>query len=509
VVIVGLLGGLATIPQVDWRHSDAMTDVAGNTIMVGLVFGTLLGAPVGAVIGFLTGAILGLRSPASQSSSARSVSTGPFGKSSKPAGPFDNEFGTIRELAEKAPARTMKKWRAYWIRLGVLVLSLFIIVNFLWKYQRRYERHEIHLRLLQIASGNADVGRRALDTIRGFGPYAAPPVVEALASQDPSMRRAALLASREVLEICLGKLGEMNCITGFIPGRGSAASGFEQLATALSHSLEDEDKSLRLDAVRALSRISDDGWEGIDPPRKRIASVIKENLEKEGDPAGRRDLISLLGNLRPSLHLEGVSALVEAIGDPDEGVRQAALQTLTVSLARWGSSREKDAADKLLTVAPLILSEATKKKDVQALIALGALGEPGAVGSLVEGMHDPDQESRRNAAVALGRLGYLTFSAEVVNNDRISEELRRSIAHLIAALGDAIPDVRRHAAGALASMGAGSLQAIPALKKAAESEKDEFVRHSMIEACQSINLASEIKRSRGNAAPTKTDKVRP
>jgi hypothetical protein len=79
----------------------------------------------------------------------------------------------------------------------------------------------------------------------------------------------------------------------------------------------------------------------------------------------------------------------------------------------------------------------------------------------------------------------------------------------MAALGDAVPDVRRHAAGALASMGASSLQAIPALKKAAETEQDAVVRQSMIEACRSIDLALEINRSRGNAAPTRTDKLRP
>jgi HEAT repeat protein len=336
VVIVGLLGGLATIPQVDWRHSDAITDVAGNTIMVGLIFGTLLGAPFGAVIGLVTGAILGLRSPATPGSSACFVSTGPSGKSGKTARPLDDEFGVTRELAGKAPATTARTWPAFWARLGVLVVSVFIILNLLWQYQRRYERHETQLRLQQIASGNADIRRQALETIRGFGPYAVPPVVEALASHDPSMRRAALLASREVLGVCLGKLAEMNCITGCIPGRGAAASGFEQLATALRSSLEDEDESLRLDAVRVLCCISDDDWQAMDPPRKQIGSVLKENFHRERDPAARRELIGLLGNLRPSLQLEGVSALVEALGDPDEGVRQAALQALTESLARWG-----------------------------------------------------------------------------------------------------------------------------------------------------------------------------
>ncbi len=62
-----------------------------------------------------------------------------------------------------------------------------------------------------------------------------------------------------------------------------------------------------------------------------------------------------------------MSALVEAMEDPDKEVSQAALRTLTESLARWGISREKDTRDKLRAVAPRILQEAMNQEDVSAL----------------------------------------------------------------------------------------------------------------------------------------------
>jgi HEAT repeat protein len=509
VVVVGLVGGLAAIPQVDWRHSDALTDVAGNALMIGLIFGTLLGAPVGAAIGLVTGVILGLRSPPPPWATAGSPSTGPSGTAGKPARPFDHDFGTVGESTEKAPARPRRTWLAFFSGLGVLILALWLLLNLFWKDQLRAERQETDLRLHQIASGDGgeDVRSQALEAIRGLGPYAAPPVVEALGSQDRNLRRAALLASGEVLGTCLAKLGEMNCSTGFVPSRGAAESGFEQLTAALIHALGDGDRAFRLDAVRVLSRIQDHQWTGLGASKNLVGGVLKEALETEGDPAARRDLIRLLGMFQPSLHRAGTSALVEAMEDPDEGVRQAALQVLRESLARWGSSHERDVLAMLRGVAPRLLPEAKKEKDVAALKELGTLGEPGAARALIELLHDPG--ARGYAAAALGRLGYLTFRAEFGDTDRIREELRDSIPSLIAALGDAGQDVRRHAANALGSMGAEALPAIPALEKAAETEKNQNIRHWMVEACRSINRAAEIGRLRGKAAPPEGGRRRP
>ncbi len=47
VLVIGLLAGLATIPQVNWRHSDGMTDLAASTLIVGLILGTFFGAKPG------------------------------------------------------------------------------------------------------------------------------------------------------------------------------------------------------------------------------------------------------------------------------------------------------------------------------------------------------------------------------------------------------------------------------------------------------------------------------
>jgi hypothetical protein len=59
IVAFALLGALFTMPAVDWRHSDALADVAAGAITTGLIFGTFLGVPIGALLGLVTGVILG------------------------------------------------------------------------------------------------------------------------------------------------------------------------------------------------------------------------------------------------------------------------------------------------------------------------------------------------------------------------------------------------------------------------------------------------------------------
>jgi HEAT repeat protein len=385
---------------------------------------------------------------------------------------------------------------------------LFTAMNLLWSHQRRYEQEEIMRWLRQIASGDAPVREQALEGIRGLGPYAAPPIVAALGSKDLSTRRAAALASGEVLAICQRELGAMNCVTGFVTGRGAAQSGFERLQAALIQILIGEDRTLRLDAVRAFSGLTDDRREATDPMSQRIGAVLREELKLEGNPEARKEMIRLLGRSRPTLDRERASALADALGDPDATVRQAALQTLTESLARWGSSKEKATRATLRAVAPEILGEARDRKDTAALIALGSLGEPGAVGALVEFVQGPDMALRSHAAAALWRLGGLMFQAEAVS-DEVSEALRASLSTLIASLGDTSDDVRRHAAHALSSMREASVEAIPALEKAAERERVGHVRAAMTEACRSIRLSAEIARRRAGAAPAERGNAKP
>ena len=183
----------------------------------------------------------------------------------------------------------------------------------------------------------------------------------------------------------------------------------------------------------------------VDPTMKEVGAVIRDALKSEREPSARKELVELLTQFRPSMHLEGASALVAATDDPDDGVRQAAIRTLTDSLGDSTCPKDEEVREKLREVAPLILRDAKGRKRTSALLALGFLGEDGAVGGLLDLLHDPDESFRRSAAVALGRLGYAAFVLRSVNDDRLGAELRKAVPPLVAALEEPVDDVRRHA----------------------------------------------------------------
>jgi HEAT repeat protein len=408
-------------------------------------------------------------------------------------------MGTDWNFESPAPSRSGVFWRTLGIALGILVLACFL-ADYCWN---AYVRFATGSQLRRLATGDAGARGEALEGIAYFGVSAAPAVADALKSRDPSLRRAALVASRPVLGVCLSKLSEMNCAFGIVLGRDAAVSAFERLKSALRDALRDPDETIRIDAVRVLSGAMDPEKVHLDPTMKEVGEVLRNALKSERDPSARKELIELLTQFRPSMYLEGASALVAATDDPDEGVRQAAIHTLTDSLGDSTCPKDEEVREKLREVAPLILRDAKGRKRTPALLALGILGEDGAVGELVDLLHDPDQSFRRSAAVALGRLGYFAFVLRSVNDDGLGAELRKAVPPLVAALEDPVDDVRRHASDALASMGVEALGAIPAIEKAAEKETVPFLRWSMTESGRSIRLAAEIDRLRASSATTK------
>jgi HEAT repeat protein len=363
-----------------------------------------------------------------------------------------------------------------------------------------------HLR--RLATGNEEARREALAGIASLGVDAGPAVADALKGGDPALRRAALQAARPVLGSCRTKLDEMNCFFGIVPGRGAAESAFEQLKAALLQAIGDPDPAIRLEAVRLLAGTMDPWRVDLDPAMRPAAVVIRDALTTERDPSDRKGLVELLTAFRPTLHPEGATALVEATADPDEGVRQVAIRTLTDLLGDSTCPREEGVREKLRSAAPLILREAKARKRTQALLALGMLGEGDAVRELIALLHDPNQTSRTSAAVTLGRLGYLVFSADLIKDERVGDDIRKAVPPLVGALDDPVEDVRRHAAGALGSMGEAALDAIPAIEKAAEKEAAS-TRWSMTENCRSIRLAAEIHRLRAKSGPARAVTPRP
>ncbi len=90
IVAFALVGGFFAILAADWRHIDALAEVAAKAYLYGLVLGTWLGVPIGAPLGLVIGVILAFRTPAACSASAPAPKSCPSGNAGKPGGPFDD-----------------------------------------------------------------------------------------------------------------------------------------------------------------------------------------------------------------------------------------------------------------------------------------------------------------------------------------------------------------------------------------------------------------------------------
>ena len=112
---------------------------------------------------------------------------------------------------------------------------------------------------------------------------------------------------------------------------------------------------------------------------------------------------------------------------------------------------------------------------MQAADLLAKQGDPRAVPHLVEMRHDPEEMVRFTVMTSLGKLK--ADDAEGV---------------LLEGLIDPSPLVRSAAAGALGRVG--TLEAIPALRRAVDSDPDKHVRASAVEAL--VILGDEQSRSR-------------
>jgi HEAT repeat protein len=386
------------------------------------------------------------------------------------------------ELTAKRPGGPRKRWPVIGFGLVVLIVAWFVVPM----VQRARERRETESRLRQIVSGDGNARRDGLEAIRALGPGAAPAVADSLRDPDLAMRRASLLASREVIASCLAGLDEMDCFTGlFASGRGEAVSGFRRIAGALADTLGDADEALRLDAVTALAAIPDSQEGGVDPPAKRAGVVLRAALQGRRDPEGRRDILGLLAKFRPTLHVEGASALVRAIDDEDEPVRRAARQFLLASIAQWGVAAE--ARETIRRVMPRLIAGMDPKDrptNVRALSNLAAthVAGPEIVPLLVECLGDPEWGTRLFAARGLDRMA---------EDPRAVPALQEHLPALIAALDDPDQraDVRWLAAGALGKIGPAAAASVPGLIKLLD-DRDPSARQSAADALGEIGAAA-------------------
>jgi HEAT repeat protein len=198
------------------------------------------------------------------------------------------------------------------------------------------------------------------------------------------------------------------------PGAALVAALVLPLATAPLYAGSQSRPSVetRRDAAARLGALEDAGATGglvrlLEDPSEIVRATAAGQLGRRGDPSSAAFLASRLGRERRAFVRKEIAYALGAVAD------RSATAPLVARL-----EREKD-------------------REVRAAIAhaLGEIGDSAGVAPLMRLLGDKDEFVRRQAVVALGRLGGPA--------DTIAERLS----------GDASPDVRRHAAEALGRLG--------------------------------------------------------
>lgn len=218
----------------------------------------------------------------------------------------------------------MKRWVVGVAVVGVVVAGWYAADAAGRAYADRQTR-ELIGRLVEDKPGEREQIREALGKL---GVEAAPVAADVLRHGDLKERRASLVACRLVVWSCLANFESVNCMTGFVPGRGEAERAFEEVGAALEAAFADADAGVRREAARIILT----GPESPGDRRLRAAEVIRQGLS-DPDPAARRALVESLCRIDfpgplPRDRVEALWTLGDAVKDPDAAVRKAAVEAL-------------------------------------------------------------------------------------------------------------------------------------------------------------------------------------
>lgn len=174
----------------------------------------------------------------------------------------------------------------------------------------------------------------------------------------------------------------------------SAGDPGQEGVAALASVLHDPDPILRWEAAEALARIDTSAAQG---------ALLEALLE--GKPEAQAVAADALGNLPATPHT--LAALLAALSNRQEGVRQSAAEALARLAARPAPEDAPRPGPELQPVlADLLASDKDPMVRRAAALALGRLGDPGARQVLEARQSDPRENSlvRQAANEALGRL---------------------------------------------------------------------------------------------------------
>lgn len=195
------------------------------------------------------------------------------------------------------PATPRTRWRTRALWLGVLVLACYVASQAM----RFAERRRTESLLQEIASSNAKARELALHEVRyQLGPTAAPAVAVALRSGDRPTRRAAVLASRELINGYLGSIGTMNCACGVVPSGEEELGAVRLILPPLAAASSDDDAALRLEVARALAMLADHTLARTDPAAREAVPALTRLANDGRDPDTRRIAAEALSRIEGS-----------------------------------------------------------------------------------------------------------------------------------------------------------------------------------------------------------------
>jgi HEAT repeat protein len=282
----------------------------------------------------------------------------------------------------------------------------------------------------------------ALWHVGGELKWSGPLLIEALGEQDVNVRRKVAITIAHTLEFAHHRR--------FIPGEGEEDEAGRQVdsflqvaAPALVEILNDKDRIVRWNALRALS--------GIGPKAKMAAPALIELLKsKEENVAGQA--AGALG----SLGFDQVPALVKLLEDPDKDVRQGAVYALR-SAYYYSCQKEAEHSTVIqaLTAALNHKDRRIRRSAAEELIDLGQ-HTPQTLGAMRENLKDMDVSVRQMAAHTLERIG---------------PAAKEAIPDLLQGLKDPDGQVRIAAAAAVWKVAKRSTEILPVLLKALQEDE--------------------------------------
>jgi HEAT repeat protein len=229
---------------------------------------------------------------------------------------------------------------------------------------------------------------------------------------------------------------------GWVSERRSAATGLagfsmapEKAVPALARALEDPDPEVRKNTLVSLGAFGEKS--------RPAAAAVRQLLGRTPDGTIRKQAIALLGQVKDG---DSTPILIEALDDPDPGIRAEAARSLG-QLGRGVASKEL--IDKLRALLGESRSEDLRLAGLGALRSLAGDDELVARTIAASATEDPSFEVRKTA------VNLLMPNFEFV------------VPALAAALDDPNPQVRLAAGNKLAWVGVTDDRVVPALCRAA------------------------------------------